>query len=71
VTLRDGRQLRVSHDAGIPSADIADQGHRLAEKFDALAEPVLGAPRTRELRQAIETLDGAGDIGAVARLAAR
>src|SRR5207302_7622771 len=39
VTLSDGRVLRASHDAGIPSADIAAQGERLAAKFDALAEP--------------------------------
>ena len=71
VTLHDGRVLRTSHDAGIPSADIAAQGERLAGKFDALAEPVLGAARTRELRQAIERLDALADAGEVARLAAK
>src|SRR5207302_798339 len=49
VALGDGRVLRAGHDAGIPSADIAAQGERLAAKFDALAEPVLGAARAREL----------------------
>ena len=68
MTLRDGRGVRASHDAGIPSADMAAQGERLAAKFDALAEPVLGAARTRELRQAIDGLDGRADIGALARL---
>jgi 2-methylcitrate dehydratase PrpD len=71
VTLRDGRVLRASHDAGIPSADVAAQGERLAAKFDALAGPVLGAARTRELRQAIERLDALPDAGEIARLAAR
>jgi 2-methylcitrate dehydratase PrpD len=70
VALGDGRVLRAGHDAGVPSADIADQGRRLAAKFDALAEPVLGAARTRELREAILALDTLSDAGAVARLAA-
>jgi len=39
VALVDGRVLKATHDAGIPSADIAAQGERLAAKFDALAEP--------------------------------
>ncbi len=69
VTLRDGRVVRAEHDAGIPSADIAAQGTRLAAKFDALAEPVLGAARTRELRATIEGLDGLGGIAALSTLA--
>jgi 2-methylcitrate dehydratase PrpD len=71
VTLRDGRVLKASHDAGVPSADIAAQGERLASKFDALAEPVLGAARTRELRQAIDSLDTLPDAGEIARLATK
>jgi 2-methylcitrate dehydratase PrpD len=70
VATTDGRTFKASHDAGIPSSDIAGQGERLAAKFDALAEPVLGAPRTRELRQAILGLDSVSDVGAVTRLAA-
>ena len=70
VTLRDGRTLRASHDAGIPSADIAEQGARLAGKFDALAIPVIGAARARELQAAIAGLDDLADTAALARLAA-
>ena len=70
VSLRDGRVVRASHDAGIPSADITDQGQRLAAKFDALAAPVLGAARTREMREMISGLDRLADIGALARLTA-
>ena len=70
-TLTDGRVLRASHDAGVPSADIAAQGERLAAKFDALAEPVLGAARARELRRAIEGLDTLADAGEIGRLAAK
>src|SRR5436309_4550157 len=49
VETSDGRVLKASHDAGIPSPDIAAQGERLAAKFDALADPVLGTARAREL----------------------
>jgi 2-methylcitrate dehydratase PrpD len=71
VTLRDGRIVRAQFDAGVPSANIAQQGARLAGKFNALAGPVLGAARARELRGAIDILDAAPDVGAVTRLAAR
>jgi 2-methylcitrate dehydratase PrpD len=70
VTLRNGEVVRASHDAGVPMGDIAAQGTRLAAKFDALAEPVLGSPRARELRDTIDGLDGLADIGSLARLAA-
>ena len=62
IELADGRRLTARHDAGIPAADIADQGRRLAAKFDALVEPVLGAPRTRELRETIAGLDHLADV---------
>ena len=70
LSLSDGRTLQATHDAGIPAADIAAQGTRLVEKFDALATPVLGQSRSRELRAAITGLDGLADAGIVARLAA-
>ena len=70
VELADGRRVSARHDAGIPAADIGGQGERLAAKFDALAEPVLGAPRTRELREMIADLESIPDIGNLAHLAA-
>jgi 2-methylcitrate dehydratase PrpD len=70
VQLTDGRRVSARHDAGIPAADIGRQGERLAAKFDALAEPVLGVPRTRELREMIADLESIPDIGNLARLAA-
>ena len=71
VQLKDGRKANASFDAGIPMADIAAQGRRLAEKFDALAAPVVGAGRARELREAIMGLDALGDVGILAGLAAK
>ena len=69
LELADGSHLSARHDAGIPAADIAEQGERLAAKFDALAGPVLGIPRARELRAMISGLDQVADIGSLARLA--
>ncbi len=70
IELSDGRRFTARHDAGIPAADFADQGRRLAAKFDALAEPVLGAPRARELRETIAGLDHLPDVADLAKLAA-
>src|SRR6516225_10936202 len=53
LELVDGRCLTARHDAGVPADDIAEQGARLAAKFDGLVAPVLGAPRARELREMI------------------
>jgi hypothetical protein len=70
IELGGGNRLTARHDAGIPAADIADQGRRLAAKFDALVEPSLGGPRTRELRETIAGLDHLADVADLARLAA-
>ncbi|MGH7031401.1 MAG: hypothetical protein ACREEZ_13345, partial [Stellaceae bacterium] len=70
VALTDGRRVGASHDSGVPAADIAEQGRRLAAKFDALVAPVLGAARARELRETIAGLDDIADIGVLTRLAA-
>jgi 2-methylcitrate dehydratase PrpD len=66
----DGRRLTARHDAGIPADDVAEQGRRLAAKFDTLVEPVLGPSRTRELREMISALDELSDINSLARLTA-
>ncbi len=70
VEFADGKRVSARHDAGVPAADIAEQGRRLAAKFDALVEPVLGAPRARELRQMVAGLDGLAQIGSLGQLAA-
>src|SRR6516164_192882 len=69
LALADGRHLTARHDAGIPAADIGEQGERLAQKFDTLVEPVFGSARTRELREAIADLDRISDIANVPKLA--
>ena len=70
LELVDGRRFSARHDAGVPAADIAEQGERLAAKFDVLVAPVLGAPRARELREMISDLDNVADIRGLTRLAA-
>ena len=70
LELFDGRRLSTRHDAGIPAADIAEQGARLAAKFDVLVAPVLGASRARELREMISGFDNVADIRGLTRLAA-
>jgi 2-methylcitrate dehydratase PrpD len=70
LELVDGRCISARHDAGVPAADIAAQGERLAAKFDALVAPVLGAPRGRELREMISDLDNLADIRNLSRLTA-
>jgi len=71
LTLADRREVRARHDSGIPADDIGSQSERLAAKFDALVEPVLGGSRSRELRQLIAGLDTLADVGDLNRLAAR
>jgi 2-methylcitrate dehydratase PrpD len=70
VATSDGRRISVRHDAGIPAADIAEQGRRLSAKFDSLVEPVRGAARSRELRGMIGGLDKLPEIGSLVGLAA-
>jgi 2-methylcitrate dehydratase PrpD len=70
IELADGNRLTARHDAGIPAADITDQGRRLAAKFDALVEPLLGTPRTRELHEKIAGLDHLADVASLTKLAA-
>jgi 2-methylcitrate dehydratase PrpD len=70
VELADGGRVSARHDSGIPAADIADQGRRLAAKFDSLVEPVLGAARARELYEMVAGLDAIAEIGVLSRLAA-
>jgi 2-methylcitrate dehydratase PrpD len=70
VQLKDGSKATAKFDAGIPNPDIAGQGHRLAEKFDALAGEAVGPARARELRETIAGLDGLADAGVLAKLAA-
>ena len=62
IYLTDGRVITARHDAGIPAADVAEQGKRLEEKFTALADPILGANRVSRLLGAVAELDRAPNV---------
>src|SRR5207237_8853177 len=65
LDLLDGRHVSARYDAGIPAVVIAEQGRRLAAKFDSLVEPMLGGPRARELREMIAGLDSAAEVASL------
>ncbi len=56
-------------DTGIPAKDLADQGRRLREKFDALAAPRLGGEPAAALAGAVGSLEDAGALAEMLRLA--
>jgi 2-methylcitrate dehydratase PrpD len=47
--LTDGSCLNAKHDAGVPAANLAEQGSRLEAKFMALAAPLLGETRAADV----------------------
>ena len=67
LVLTDGRRVATSYDSGVPAGDIDEQGGRLAEKFTSLAEPILGAAKTRDLIGEIGRLEELSDLRAMMR----
>jgi 2-methylcitrate dehydratase PrpD len=57
LTTRGGMKLEAAVDVNDPARDLAAQHRRLSQKFERLAQPVTGSPRTGELRQLISALD--------------
>jgi 2-methylcitrate dehydratase PrpD len=57
ITTRGGTKLEAAVDVNAPARDLATQHQRLSKKFEQLARPVIGSPRTNELRQLITSLD--------------
>ena len=70
LELTDGTVLRARHDSGVPAADLDRQGERLEAKFLALAGPVLGEGRARDVMLRVAALDAAGEIGGLLALCA-
>jgi 2-methylcitrate dehydratase PrpD len=62
VLMRDGTRISAEHDAGIPAADVAQQGARLEAKFAALVDPVLGADTGGRLIAEVGRLDSLRDV---------
>ena len=70
VSLQDGSKFTAQHDAGIPAADVFQQGKRLEAKFTALVEPVLDTGRTGRLIAEIGRLDLLPDVRTILELCA-
>lgn len=57
VVTRSGDRVEADDDTGQPAADLDVQWARLSSKFLALAAPVVGEERARELHAAVATLE--------------
>jgi 2-methylcitrate dehydratase PrpD len=71
IELDDGTTIEVSHDSGIPWADLAAQRRAIETKYDSLVTPVLGAAGAKRLRDVIERIDDLADVGELARASAK
>jgi 2-methylcitrate dehydratase PrpD len=67
IELTDGTRVAARHDAGVPTTDVDEQGRRIEEKFIALAEPVLGGAKTRDLLGEIGRFEALRDLRGVMR----
>lgn len=71
IQLDDGTTIEVTHDSGIPWADLQKQRQAIETKFDSLVTPLLGASGARRLHDAIEHIDSLTDVGELVRASAR
>lgn len=70
ITLASGGVLRSGVNVGQPAApeELGLQWARLADKFTALVEPMLGAERTAQVIDRIRQLESVADIGEIVSL---
>ena len=68
VSLTDGVVYRMRGDVSQPADDLAAQGARLREKFDALTVPVLGKTVSAELAEMVEGIEHLKDVRAMMAL---
>ncbi len=68
IALKDGRSVstHVAHASGSPENPLTNA--QLAEKFDAIVQPILGADRARQLFEAAWSLDEAPGVTDLLRL---
>jgi 2-methylcitrate dehydratase PrpD len=69
IALTDGRVLVAEADLGQPASDLDAQWQRLAGKFTAVAEPVIGPAKAAQIIARVAAFDQADDIGALMALA--
>ena len=70
IETTDGARVTASYDAGVPAADVMEQGRRLEQKFHALVDPILGAPRAREIVSLVQRFDSLADLRELAKACA-
>jgi len=63
LRLAGGRVLTAEADVGQPATGLPEQWDRLADKFRAVAAPVIGTGRTQQAIERIAILEQAGDLG--------
>lgn len=68
MEMDDGRRFSASHDAGIPTPSIEEQGRKLEAKFLALVSPVLGQGRAQEIAAIVLHLDKLSSVSDLTRL---
>ncbi|WP_428682696.1 hypothetical protein [Reyranella sp.] len=71
IQLDDGTTIEVTHDSGIPWADLEKQRQAIETKFDSLVTPLLGPAGARRLHDAIERIDSLDDVGELVRASAK
>jgi 2-methylcitrate dehydratase PrpD len=69
IRLSDGRVLTRRHDVSRPATDLHEQGARLLQKFQGLAEPAIGHANARALASAVAALESVTDLGNLLALA--
>jgi 2-methylcitrate dehydratase PrpD len=57
IELKQGQTARKMVDAGVPSANRAEQAQRLAAKFERLTQPVIGEARCRRVLQLLDAVE--------------
>ena len=70
IDMADGSSFALSANVGIPASNLDAQWEKLTSKFHAIAGPVVGQGRARELAAAIrnlESLDNFADLGPLLR----
>lgn len=70
LTMRDGAVLQQRHDAGVPAADLAEQGRRLQGKFSSLVTAVFGGNAAQDLAKLASNIDQMPDMATLLRAAA-
>lgn len=69
VETTSGERLSARHDAGVPAEDIGEQGRRVEEKFQSIAQPLLreGALRVVETVRRFDVLEDVRGLLALCR----